>query len=171
MRRLVFTLALLTCIATQSLAMKKKYETFPQSCAAVWNASVTVAKSERYRVVSISKEEQVISIAVGGAWWGERIVSLSLAVAGEQKCTVAVQSRYSGLIHSDAPDLLDRIHVELVGEFIGRDSKAFHKFERCVEHSSYRGCEEKLLRTAKDPRAEDPHSSDPPPLWNKTKPN
>ena len=121
------------CLATPSIAMKSRHETFPQSCEAIWKTSVAVAKSDRYRIVSISREEQVISLVAGGAWWGERIISLSLAPGMEDGCTVRVQSRYSGLEHSDGPDLLMRIHVELIGEQLGLDSKEFEKFKRCTE--------------------------------------
>jgi len=109
----------ITCLAVQSLAMKSRKETFPQSCDLVWKATVIVAKSDQYRIVSISGEEQVISLVAGGVWWGERIMSLSLAPGLEGGCTVKVQSRYSGLQHSDGPDLLMRIHIELLGEELG----------------------------------------------------
>jgi hypothetical protein len=120
---------LLVCVAlslsTQSQAMKSRQETFPHSCDEVWRASIAVAKTKQYRVISASKEEQILSVAVGGAWGGERIISLSLASSGGQNCTATVQSRFSGLAHSDGPDLLERVHVQLVAETLGPDSEAF----------------------------------------------
>lgn len=130
--------------SVQSLAMKSRQETFPQACDVVWKAAVTVAKTKQYRIISASKEEQIISVAVGGVWAGERIVSLSLAPDGEQRCIATVQSRFSGLAHSDGPDLLERVHVELVGETLGRDSEAFRNYKDCVRDSPPAKCDAKL---------------------------
>jgi hypothetical protein len=124
---------LVSCLAAQSFAMKSRKQTFPQPCDVVWQASVAIAKSDQYRIVSISREEQVVSLVAGGAWWGERIISLSLAPGNEGGCTARVQSRYSGLQHSDGPDLLLRVHIQLVGEELGSDSKAFQEFKSCTE--------------------------------------
>ena len=157
--------------------MKSRKETFPQSCDVVWQASAAVAKSDHYRIVSISKEEQVVSLEAGGAWWGERIISLSLAPGVEKGCTVTVQSRYSGLEHSDGPDLLMRIHVRLVGDELGSDSKAFQEFKACAEepysgrdlggsHNKWQNeakCEAKLRRELGAEKLQKP---DPAPLWN-----
>ncbi|HSY92348.1 MAG TPA: hypothetical protein VK812_13305 [Candidatus Binatus sp.] len=137
MIKLILVPIFLTCLASQSLAMKSRHETFPQTCEAVWNASVAVAKSEQYRIVSISKDEQVVSLIVGGVWAGERIISLSLAPGVEGGCTVTVQSRFSGLAHADGPDLLERVHMELLGARLGRDSKAFEEYKLCLEHRTY----------------------------------
>jgi hypothetical protein len=146
---------LVACLASQSLAMKSRHVTFPQTCDDVWKASVVVAKSAQYRIISISREEEIISLTAGGAWWGERIISLSLEPGSEKGCTATVQSRYSGVEHSDGPDLLTRIRIRLIGEEIGTDSKAFQEFKSCVEHGSYPDwgggknnprCEEKLRR-------------------------
>jgi hypothetical protein len=160
--------ALVAFSAAQSLAMKNRQQTFLQPCEAVWKASVAVAKMEQYRVVSISTEEQIISVVVGGVWGGERIVSLSLATDNEGHCRATVQSRFSGLAHSDGPDFLARIRVELVGETMRRDSKAFRRFEDCVENSptGYSKCE-KRLRSQASAEAGAPAGQ---PLWNTDKP-
>lgn len=135
MNRVVLLLIALAMIDGRCFAMKNASRTFDQTCDAVWTASVAVAKGQQYRVVSISKEEQIISLAVGGAWSGERIITLALAPGAERGCTASVQSRFSGLAHSDGPDLLSRINVELVGQTMDRDSKEFHRFKDCVENS------------------------------------
>jgi hypothetical protein len=119
----------------------------------------------------VSKEEQIISLAAGGIWWGERLISLSLAAGVEHGCKATVQSRYSGLQHSDGPDLLGRIHVQLVGDDLGRDSDAFLKFKNCVEnsYSQEAKCEAKFRkRVATAQNKISP--SDPPPMWNISKP-
>jgi hypothetical protein len=126
------------------LALKDKQETLPQSCDAVWRAAMAVAKTEQYRIISVSKEEQLISVAVGGFWGGERIISLSLASDGAQRCVITVQSRFSGMAHSDGPDLLERVHIEVVSEALGRDSEAFRKYKHCLRDSSPRKCDAKL---------------------------
>jgi hypothetical protein len=157
-------------VSVQSFAMKNRLETFPQPCAAVWKASVAIGKTEQYRIISISREEQIMSLAAGGAWWGERIISLSLAPGGERGCTVTVQSRYSGLEHSDGPDLLARIHVQLLREELGVDSAAFQKYKDCVGSPAVIGneakCEVKLRRRL-DADEPAPAVRADPPLWNK----
>lgn len=174
----ITVLIFLFCLASPSFAMKSRKQTFPQSCDVVWQASVAVAKSDRYRIVSISREEQVLSLVAGGAWWGERIISLSLAPGVEKGCTVTVQSRYSGLQHSDGPDLLVRIHIHLIGEEVGSaDSGAFQDFKACVEkpysgrdlggtHGKWENeprCEAEFRRKLD---ADKPQKSDAAPLWN-----
>jgi hypothetical protein len=138
------SLFLILLIPVPSLAMKSRKETLPQSCDAVWKAAIAVAKTEQYRIISTSKEEHLISVAVGGVWAGERIISLSLTPDGDQRCIATVQSRFSGLAHSDGPDLLERVHVELVGETLGQDSEAFRKYRKCVRDSSPAKCDAKL---------------------------
>jgi hypothetical protein len=161
------------CLAARSFGMKSRQETFSQPCNAVWKASVAIAKTEQYRLISISKEEQIISLAVGGAWAGERIISLSLLSVGEGTCTASVQSRFSGLAHSDGPDLLVRIHVELIGEELGQDLESFQKFKNCVEDSKANivgnepKCEAKLRRRLD---AEKPAPRSDGQLWNIAKP-
>jgi hypothetical protein len=130
------SILLIPLLSVQLLAMKSKQETFPESCDVVWKASITVAKTKQYRIISASKDEQILSVAVGGVWGGERIISLSLAPDGAQRCTATVQSRFSGLAHSDGPDLLARVHVEIVAGSMDRDSEAFRKYKSCVEWSS-----------------------------------
>lgn len=68
-----------------------------------------------------------------GFWGGERIVSLSLLDRGGDGCVATIQSRFSGLIHSDGPDLLRRLQVEVLGSTADRDSKAFKRFRDCME--------------------------------------
>jgi hypothetical protein len=131
-------------LSLQSVAMKSRQEAFPQSCDAVWKAAIAVAKTQQYRIISASKQDQLISVAVGGVWAGERIISLSLASDGQQHCIATVQSRFSGLAHSDGPDLLERVHVELVGETLGQDSEAFRKYKKCVGDSTATKCDAKL---------------------------
>lgn len=126
-------LAFLLAHASITLAMSNRQRTFNRPCDAVWKAAVTVAKTQDYRVVSISREEQIISLSVGGVWSGERLVSISLAPGKEGGCTATVQSRFAGLAHSDGPDLLSRVSVELIGQEIDRDSKEFRRFKSCVE--------------------------------------
>jgi hypothetical protein len=156
MTKSILMLMFVACVTAQSLAMKSRKQTFPQSCDVVWKATVVVAKGDQYRIVSISGEEQVISLVAGGAFWGERILSLSLAAGPEGGCTVKVQSRFSGTAHSDGPDLLLRIHIRLLGEELGTDSKTYQEFKACVEHGSYPDwgggkpkCEELLLHKLK----------------------
>jgi len=162
------TLFLLVCACVPSWALKNRRDNFPEACDVVWKAVLTVAKTQDYRIISVTSEEQIISLSVGGIWWGERIISLSLAPGTEHGCTATVQSRYSGVQHSDSHDLLSRIHVELIGNEVGRDSKAFHKFKSCL--SDYDGteakCEEKMRKTF----ADSTNNSDPrpdPTWWNK----
>jgi hypothetical protein len=168
---------LIICLAAQSYAMKSRKQTFPQSCDAVWQASVAVAKSDQYRIISISREEQVLSLVAGGVWWGERIISLSLAPGIEKGCTATVQSRYSGLQHSDGPDLLMRLQVRLVTDELGSDSRAFEEFKVCVEkpytgrdlggdHGKWENepkCEAAFRQKL---AAEKSQKADPAPLWN-----
>jgi hypothetical protein len=132
-------------LSAQSVAMKSRREALSRSCDEVWRAAIAVAKTQQYRIVSASKEEWIVSVAVGGAWAGERIISLSLASDGEQRCIATVQSRFSGLAHSDGPDLLERVHVELVGEILGRDSEAFRKYKHCIRDLPPAECDVKLL--------------------------
>ena len=162
----------LACVALPALAMKSHSETFPQPCDVIWKASIAVAKTQDYRIVSVSKEEQIISLAAGGAWWGERIISLSLAPGVEHGCTATVQSRYSGIQHSDGPDLLGRIHVQLVCDELGRDSDAFVKFKNCVENSSSNEakCEAKFRKRVAAASATNTPHHDATSLWNITNP-
>jgi hypothetical protein len=167
MSRLTLLIALL-CTSLPSLAMKNRRQTFPQSCDVVWKAAVAVAKSQDYRIISIAAEEQVLSLSAGGIWWGERIISLSLAPGIEHGCTATVQSRYSGLQHSDGPDLLARIDVQLIGEEVDRDSKAFRNFKNCIgsyNHDETK-CVEKLKKAIAESARNAPVRPDPP-LWNK----
>ena len=168
MRSILLTMVI-GCVAAQAFGMKNRHETFPQTCDAVWKTTVAVAKSQEYRIVSISSEEHVLSLVAGGAWFGERIISLSLAPGDEGGCTVTVQSRFSGLAHSDGPDLLVRIRIELVGEQLGHGSKAYEEYKSCLEHGSYPDwggkskCAERFQSKAD---AEKAQKSDPAPLWN-----
>jgi hypothetical protein len=129
-----------------SFAVKNREHNFSQPCAAVWSAAVTVAKSQDYRIISISTEEHILSLVVGGFWGGERVISISLAPGSERGCVVTAQSRFSGVAHSDGPDFLARVHVELLGAEVDHDSKAFRKFRECLDgyNSNEAKCEEKF---------------------------
>lgn len=132
-----------------AFSMKNRYADFSESCDDLWKASVAIAKTKDYRIVSISDEEKIISVAVGGFIAGERIISLTVAPAPEHGCRVTVQSRFSGLAHSDGPDLLGRIRVQVVGDELGRETSAFGHFKKCVDHSSTKSpqqCEEILRK-------------------------
>lgn len=167
--KLILLPLFLSFLVTQSAAMKNRHETFPQTCDAVWKTTVAVAKSQEYRIVSISSEEHVLSLVAGGAWSGERIISLSLAPGDEGGCTVTVQSRFSGLAHSDGPDLLVRIRMELFGEQLGQGSKAYEEYKSCMEHGSYPdwGGKSKCAEQFRSKEeAEKAQKTDPAPLWN-----
>lgn len=142
-------LMLLPGLAAPAWGMKNQERNFPQSCVKVWTAALTVAKSQQYRVIGISEQEQIISVVVGGVWGGERILSMSLAPGVEKGCTATVQSRFSGLAHSDGPMLLDRLQAELIGESVDRSSKEFQRFQNCMEKSldSEAKCQAKLAKT------------------------
>jgi hypothetical protein len=151
---------LLVAISLPACAMKNRYEDFLQPCDAVWKASVEVAKRQEYRIVSISDEEHIISLAAGGFISGERMISLNVGPAPERGCRVTVQSRFSGLVHSDGPDLLGRIRVQVVGEEIGNESEAFLKFQTCVEnsYSDAAKCEAKFRKRVASENQERPNN-------------
>jgi hypothetical protein len=151
---------LLVALSLPACAMKNRYQDFSQPCDAVWRATVEVAKRQEYRIVSISDEEHIISLAAGGFISGERIISLSVGPAPERGCRVTVQSRFSGLVHSDGPDLLGRIRVQLVGEELGHESEAFLKFKTCVEDSfsDAAKCEAKFRQRAADSKSVRPNN-------------
>ena len=161
-------LLVLACATVPSVAMKNRYESFDEPCDAIWKAAVAVSKTQDYRIISVSSAEQIISLAVGGAWWGERIISLSLAPGVERGCTVTVQSRYSGLQHSDAPDLLARIHIQLMSLTVDHESKAFKKFKACIDgyNNNETKCMENLRKAIAESAVVPPPHPDPP-LWNK----
>jgi hypothetical protein len=149
MRSTVYVFVLVLAAVAPSTAMKSHQENFTESCELVWKASIGVAKTQDYRIISVSKEEQIISLAVGGAWWGERIISLSLTPGGEHGgCAISVQSRYSGLQHSDGPDLIARIHIQLDSEDVDANSKAFKKLKACLSgyNPNQTKCEEKFRK-------------------------
>ena len=164
----IFLLLVLLAHSSISLALSNRHRAFNRPCDAVWKAAVTVAKTQDYRIVSISTEEQIISLAVGGALSGERLVSISLAPGKEGGCTATVQSRFSGLAHSDGPDLLSRVSVELIGQEIDRDSKEFRRFKSCVESpTSDSKCEARLQKdlAAKSAKAKVEPQSSPDKGW------
>ena len=94
------------------------------------------AKGQHYRIVSVSKDEHIISVVAGGAFTGERILTLSIAPGAEHGCDATVQSAYSGIVHSDAPDLIERLAYELISPKLDHGSKAFKHFKNCEEYSS-----------------------------------
>jgi hypothetical protein len=151
----VFAMKLIVCLllglllTAPGLAVQNRRRSFSQGCDSVWTAAVVVAKGQEYRIVSISKEEQIISLVAGGAWNGERVITVSLAPGIESGCMATVQSRFSGLAHSDGPDLLARISVQVIGQTVDRNSKAFRHYKRCVEYSyndSISGCDGRLQK-------------------------
>lgn len=164
----VTTLTVALLLAVPAVAMKNQRENFLEPCDVVWKAAVAAAKTQDYRIISISSQDQILSLSVGGAWWGERIVSLSLAPGAERGCDATVQSRYSGLQHSDGPDLLARVHVQIVGAQIGKDSDVFKRYKVCMKgyYSDDRKCYDKLKKTLPAPSAAPPAptsaKSDPP---------
>ena len=64
--------------------------TFAEDCDTVWQASMQVAKGQDYQIISISKEEKIISVqpdALGMGFPGERTITLSIEPA-EHGCTL-----------------------------------------------------------------------------------
>jgi hypothetical protein len=61
MRYATWLLAIATLFDAQAFAAKNRQRSFPETCDQVWTAAVAVAKTESYRIVTISKEEQLIS--------------------------------------------------------------------------------------------------------------
>jgi hypothetical protein len=165
-------LILILALSTSTFAMKNRQRSFPDSCDDVWTASLAVAKSQNYRIVSVSTEEHVISLSAGGAWGGERMISLSLENGKEFGCVVTVQSRFSGLAHSDGPDLLSRIGAELVTKNLDGNSKAVRRYRDCIESFvSDSKCEERLRKdvakaSAPAPKYPEPARGD---YWNSGK--
>ena len=160
--------------ALPSWAMKNRYQDFNEPCDAVWKASVAIAKTEDYRIISIASDEKIISLAVGGFFAGERIITVSIAPAPEKGCRATVQSRFSGLAHSDGPDLLARIHVQLLASELGTDKssvqQALQKFKSCMNgyNSSAAKCDAKLRKSlANEPGPSDATSSG---WWNVSQP-
>jgi hypothetical protein len=123
-------------LCTSSAAMKNRHVTFPQPCDAVWLAAVAVAKGQDYRIISVSAPEQIISLVSGGAWWGERIISASLGPGAEGGCVLTVQSRYSGVEHSDGPDFIARVNIRLIAPNLDRNPEAYRKFKDCLRSGS-----------------------------------
>jgi hypothetical protein len=125
--------------------------TFAEDCDTVWQASMQVAKGTDYQVVSISKEEKIISVqpaTYGSLWTGERTITLT--IEPDKHGCAATATNHGPSILSDGPDLLVRVHVLLVGQEIGigMESPAFQKYKRCVENynSSETKCEAQLRR-------------------------
>ena len=126
----------LVLLCIPSVAMKNRSTTFREPCDAVWRAAITVGKSQNYRIVSVSTEEHIISLAAGGAWGGERVISASLAPSVEGGCVLTVQSRYSGVEHSDGKDFTARVTVALLNPDLNYNSDAYRKFENCLHGGS-----------------------------------
>ena len=87
-----------------------------------------------------------------------------------------MQSRNSASQHSDGPDLLMRVHIRLVGEEFGSDSKTFQEFKSCVEkpysgrdlggdHGKWEN-EPKCEAAFRQKLGAEKRNSDPAPLWN-----
>lgn len=165
MKSAAYALVALALLNVPAFAMKNRQRNFLEPCPAVWTAAVAVAKSQQYRIVSINKEEQIISVAAGGVWSGERMLTLTLEPGPERGCLATVQSAFSGLAHSDAPDLLARVGVELIGQTVDRDSKPFRKLKACVEDSytSDSKCEQKFRKAQNLPEPKDSWQNTPKP--------
>ena len=137
--------------ALPAFAMGTHKRTFAEDCDTVWQASMQVAKSSQYQIVSVSKEEHIISVQPGGFFWGgnlmgERTVTLSLEPA-EHGCTATAKSHYSGIQHADDSDLLARVHVQLVGLEVGTEVPPFGNTSGVENYnSSEPKCEAKLRR-------------------------
>lgn len=146
--RLPYVLAVAVLLSAHGFAMKNRQRIFPESCDFVWTSVVNVAKTQNYRIVSISNENKILSLSAGGVWNGERLISLSLAPGVEGGCTAVVQSRFSGLAHSDGPDLLSRIAIDLLAQKVDRNSKAFKRYKNCLDaaYTSDSKCEEHLQK-------------------------
>lgn len=161
---------LLFLVSVPSSAMKNRFQDFAEPCEVVWKAAMAVGKTQEYRLISVNTEERLMSLSVGGFWFGERLISLTVAPAPERGCRVTIQSRFSGLLHSDGPDILTRIRVQLIGDELGRDSEAFQRFKRCAESgaSSEAKCEDKLRERLAQKTSD--NRSDSSNWWNIQKP-
>src|SRR4051812_18585854 len=92
---------LLMVLTLPALATGIHKRRFVKDCDEVWKASVEVSKSSKYQIVGISKEERVLSVDVGGFYWGgsastelgggQRTVTLTLEPA-EHGCVATVRS-------------------------------------------------------------------------------
>jgi hypothetical protein len=143
--RAILCLAMLQVLP--AFAMPNRQRDFRYPCEDVWKAAVAVAKTKDYRIVSLSAEERIVSLAAGGAWWGERMITLSLGEDKEGGCIATVQSRFSGLAHADGPDLLSRLGAEVLVEKSGLDknSKEFRRYQDCLTSpKSNQKCEERF---------------------------
>ena len=168
MKRIAVVIALLL-VAGQAVAMKNRERSFREPCSEVWDASVAVAKSHDYRIVTISREEQVISLVAGGAWNGERIITLALAEGKEFGCVATVQSRFSGWAHSDGPDLLSRVAVEILARHENIDAKVIRRYRDCLASpTSTEKCEAKLRKEIAAASPNSPPNS--PDKWWPTRP-
>ncbi len=90
---------------------KEQERAYSKSCEEVWTAVKVVAGTGRYRILSVDKDDRIISFAVGG-WAGVRELSAHLQ-GDKQSCTISIQSRFTGLVHHDAPDFLKRVDEQL----------------------------------------------------------
>ncbi|HEV3512504.1 MAG TPA: hypothetical protein VGS05_12430 [Candidatus Sulfotelmatobacter sp.] len=173
MKSFAYLLMVLSLFSLPGFAMKNRQHAFRESCDVVWDAAVGVAKSQDYRIVGISKEDQVLSLAVGGVWAGERIISLSLSSGPEGGCVATAQSAFSGLAHSDGPDLLSRIVASMVTKGMDPHSKAVRRYKGCLaQFTDEEKCEARLRKdlakeSAKDPSKQPSLSED---WWQNAKP-
>lgn len=158
-------LLLLLLTALPAFGMKNLQHDFPDSCDVVWKAVITIAKTQDYRIITVDHEDRVVSLAGGGWLAGERLMTLSLESGQEYGCTATVQSRFSGLLHSDGPDLLARVSIEVIKGKIDPESKAFHHFTKCMAKGnaySVRECEQRLQKDiAKEKPQQTPQLSKP----------
>ena len=174
MKRIACVVAFCLLCDLHALCLKNRERTFTDSCDKVWPVVVAVSKTEDYRIISISKEEQVVSLAVGGVWSGERLVTLSLSPGIEGGCKASVQSRFSGLAHSDGPDLLSRVEAKLMAIKLDLDDKAvgkaFQRYKDCLTSPmSDSKCEAKLRKTLDALRQQQSPHQDADDWWRKDK--
>jgi hypothetical protein len=165
--RIFLAVVAVTLATAPAFAMKNLQQSFPDSsCDVVWKAAMSVAKTQDYRIVTVDHEDQIISLIAGGIWGGERIMTLSVQAGEEHGCVAVVQSRYSGLIHSDGPDLLARVTIEVMKVKIDPDSRAFRRFKGCMTQTngySARQCLQRLQKEIAKESTQTPKLSKPKP--------
>ena len=102
----------LLLLAAPCLAKEHK-QTYSQPCKVVWDTVMSLPKHYQYKLVGSSQEGKTITLMAGKSnWTGQRLLPMTLE-EGENSCTVTVETRFSGLAHNDAKDLLERISKEL----------------------------------------------------------
>jgi hypothetical protein len=143
-----FLVVVVVAATVPAFAMKNLRRSFPDTCDELWNAAMHVAKTQDYRIVTVDHEDKIISLVAGGVWGGERLMTLSLEPGEEGGCVATVQSRFSGVLHSDGPDLLARVSIEVLKATVDPDSLAFRHFKKCMEWYGFSTteCEDRLQK-------------------------